>query len=235
MKDSKKFYRIRSDVFWGAICVTILLMILIDRKEEIYDMLLRGGGREEISLIDLTSQLENQDACYLCGKNDKSLMDYYREFDAIGLIILNDWYVMGFQLQEYDEEGRTGNSQSGTRFGYGNIGGISYTSEENPSRGRASIEIDLSKGSKLDVKKVQKWLCQICLEKVTKSLEYSKWKKEEKDVVPLCLVDFETLEIYSLQDYHREYQIRDYWVEIVPKEQNIEIKAYYLPERGIDR
>ena len=33
----------------------------------------------------------------------KRQMDYYRKFDTVGLISLNDWHVLDFQLKAYDE------------------------------------------------------------------------------------------------------------------------------------
>lgn len=32
-------------------------------------------------------------------------MGYYRKFDTISLISLNDWYVLDFPLKNYDSEG----------------------------------------------------------------------------------------------------------------------------------
>ena len=53
----------------------------------------------------LLSKLEDNKRCYLCGSSDYSMMDYYRKLDTIGLISLNDWHVLNFQLKNYDENG----------------------------------------------------------------------------------------------------------------------------------
>ena len=50
---------------------------------------------------------------------------------------------------------------------------------------------------KLDMNFLAEHLCQKCLDKITESLRYSKWEYEEKKVIPLCIVDFQTLEILS--------------------------------------
>ncbi|WP_251388595.1 hypothetical protein [Mediterraneibacter agrestimuris] len=71
----------------------------------------------------------------------------------------------------------------------------------------------------------------MCLDKVIDSLEISKWKYEKKQAIPLCLVDFETLEIYSLQDWHMGCSIRDYWVDMRYDEEKVEVRVYYLPIR----
>lgn len=69
---------------------------------------------------------------------------------------------------------------------------------------------------------------------VTKKLDqykYWKYENEKKEPIPLCLVDFKTLDIYSLQDYYRSIFIRDYYVEMDFENNSVEIKVFYLPER----
>ena len=61
--------------------------------------------RTEITFDDLQSNLKDISTCYLCGSSDYSMMDYYRKFDTVGLISLNDWYILDFQLKAYDENG----------------------------------------------------------------------------------------------------------------------------------
>ena len=79
---------------------------------------------------------------------------------------------------------------------------------------------------------LQRHLCQACLGKVTDSLEISKWKSEKKQAIPLCLVDFKTLEIYSLQDWHVGCSIRDYWVDMEYSREKMEVKVFYLTIRA---
>lgn len=74
-------------------------------------------------------------------------------------------------------------------------------------------------------------LCQSCLDKVLSALEYNKWKVEDKNPVPLCLVDFETLDIYSLQDTLHRYSVRDYWVVSSCEKSRVLVDAYDLPYR----
>lgn len=47
----------------------------------------------------------------------------------------------------------------------------------------------------------------------------------------LCLVDFQTLELYSLQEQYARYYIRDYYVLPDQTEDGMEIEAVYVPER----
>lgn len=179
----------------------------------------------------LLSKLEDNKRCYLCGSSDNSMMDYYRKFDTIGLISLNDWHVLDFQLKNYDENGKEIKSKSSNQMFLGNTGEISYLSQGTPSRGMAEINVTLSDDYKLNTDVIENNLCQECLDKVTSTLKYWESEDERKKTIPLCMVDFDTLEIYSLQDYYRAYFIRDYWVEMDFKENQVEVEVFYLPER----
>ena len=95
----------------------------------------------------------------------------------------------------------------------------------------AEIDVTLPQDYELDTGLLQKNPCQECLDKVAESLEYWKWEDEEREAVPLCLVDFETLEIYPMQNKYVAYFIRDYWIEMDFDENKVEVGAYYLPER----
>lgn len=159
------------------------------------------------------------------------MMDYYRKFDTVGLISLNDWHVLDFQLKAYDESGNEILNKTSSNMLFGNTGEITYSSHGDVSRGMAEIDITLPENYKLNKRNLTDHLCQSCLDKVAASLEYWKYKNEKKEPIPLCLVDFKTLDIYSLQDYYRSIFIRDYYVEMDFKDNSVETKAFYLPER----
>ena len=46
----------------------------------------------------------------------------------------------------------------------------------------------------------------------------------------LVLVDFQTLELYAIQEHNAGYFIRDYYVEIESEEDGVEVKAFYCPK-----
>ena len=58
-------------------------------------------------------------------------MSYFRNFDTIGLISLNDWYAIDFPLKNYDENGNEIESAASTSFLSGNTGEIAYSSGWN--------------------------------------------------------------------------------------------------------
>lgn len=103
MKKEKRYYQIRMDYFWISILsVIIVISIIIAYHASAYKQgrarLLTDNHQTDINVTfdDLHSSLEDTSKCYLCGNADESLMSYYRNFDTVGLISLNDWYVIDF-------------------------------------------------------------------------------------------------------------------------------------------
>ncbi|MEG1145648.1 MAG: hypothetical protein RSE05_09820 [Clostridium sp.] len=234
-KRKVKYYRVRASVFWIAVVGVVTLSVAFItgyRQEQCYKKeKVQNQEWIDITYDNLVTKLADTTQCYLCGSGNRSLMGYYRKFDTIGLISLNDWYIVPFQLKDYDEYGQEIQGDGSNEICSGNTGGISYSSQGTVSRGMADIEVTLPENYALDTKFLQKNLCQECLDKVAASLEYSKWEGEKKSARPLCLVDFDTMEIYSVQDDCRAYFVRDYWVEIDGEGSEVGVEVYYLPKR----
>lgn len=229
-KKKRKYYRSRAELLWLLAGGMILLLLGAYFKVELFEKWLKSGGLQDVS-YEGKSRLKDTGACYLCGSSDYSLIDSYRKFDTIGLISLNDWYVLKFRLMCRDDNGNEMNIEDVTSSMFGNTGEIIYSSESNFYGTMASIEVTMQEGYKLKMETLEEHLCQTCLDKVLESLEFRKWKHEKKEAVPLCLVDFKTLEIYSLQDWHRGCRIRDYWVEIEPEGNELTVEAYAIPNQ----
>ena len=238
MKEEKniKYYRIRASVFWTAIIVTGLLFSVIicalfksentnaadtNSAEHIETMHMEYGS--------ISSKLKNTEECYLCGSHANSLMGYYRKFDTVGIIGLNQWYVLDLRLQAHDENGNKIEDSSGSSTSMGNTSGMDYYVSTIASRGRASATISSTDGM-FDKTVVENHLCQVCLDKVTDTLE-GYFEKGKEEYLPFCLVDFETLEMYPMQKMNVSYSVRDYWVELDHQDDEVEVKVYYLPER----
>lgn len=209
---------------WGiVICIVFLCLgcVLLRRQQE--------SREEDWRLYEgLQSELNDIGSCYLCGSSNESLMDYYRKFDTLGVVSVNDWYILDFNVKNFDEEGKEIMGEDSFRINYGNTECLSYKGESNPSRGRASIEAAFPEGEDLNTELLQGHLCQRCLDKVSEALEC---KKENGNKIPLCLIDFQTLQVYSLQEGHGEYWIRDYLAEMDFEKDKIKITVSYLPER----
>ena len=75
----RKFYCIRASVLYTGIVFTIALFFLVYYRGDLYELWKEYNGREEIKYVGMKSELEDQDRCYLCGNNGKSLVEYYRK------------------------------------------------------------------------------------------------------------------------------------------------------------
>lgn len=222
----KKTYCIRASVLYAGMAVMALLALLAYYRNDLYELWKEKNGMEKVVYEDMKSELSDKSCCYLCGSSNKSLVEYYRKTGSIGIISLNNWYVTDFRIEE-SEEG----IDSGVSSVLTSVNGISIYSEGTPVRGRASIEVNLSENCQVDYEMLEKNLCQPCLDKIMSVLEYRKWKVEDKNPVPLCLVDFETLDIYSLQDTLHKYSVRDYWVVASYEKNRVLVNAYILTYR----
>lgn len=222
----KKTYCIKASVLYAGIAVMVLLALLAYYRNDLYELWKEKNGMEKVVYEDVKSELSDESCCYLCGSSNKSLIGYYRKTGSIGIISLNNWYVTDFRIEKLED-----GMDSGTSSALTNVDGISIHSEGMPDRGTASIEVDLSEDCEVDYKMLKENLCQPCLNKVLSALEYNKWKVEDKNPVPLCLVDFETLDIYSLQDTLHRYSVRDYWVVSSCEKSRVLVDAYDLPYR----
>lgn len=234
-----KYIKIRKDILWKGTVVLIIILLALLLAFQIYNRFEEKKEAEytsveyvDITYDDLKSKVTDNEDCFICGNPEMSLMPYYRKFDTIGIISLNDCYVIDLGLKEYDEVGKEITDGGNISIRSTNLDNVKYTVDSNPSRGMADIEITIKEGVRLDTKNLEKSLCSDCLLKVAAVLEHS-YKKgdKKKETIPLCLIDFDTLEVYSMQDFYRGYFVRDYWVQFDFVDDKIELEAFYLPIR----
>ena len=234
-EDKQIYYHIKANVFWTVITAIGLIFCIM-----IFLLFWKTGDSTAESTVDhnntsymeygqIESKLQDKNSCYLCGNAPESLMGYYRQFDTIGIIELNEWYVLDLRLQEYDENGKPIAVSSSTSYSSGNTGAMNYSVNATPSRGitRATLS---SNASPFVHTLTQNHLCQQCLDKVAETLN-GHFVKGQEYYLPFCLVDFSTLELYPMQKANIAYFVRDYWVELNHTDDHIEVKAYYLPNR----
>lgn len=176
------------------------------------------------------SHLKDKKKCWMCGNDDRSLIDLFRGSDDLGILCVNNWYVLAMNIRSLDKDGQplptSGMSLGMTTTGEG---GCVFKTETNPDRGISQVTVEYRKNSNFDVEKVQDNLCQTCLNKLLEVMEV--YGNKEDDLVPrdLCLIDFQTMELYSLQDFHITYFVRDYYVQIESGEEK-QITAVYAPD-----
>lgn len=234
-----KYIRIRKDYLWKGFAILIIVLLAGLLVFQIYNRMEEKEENEytpveyvDVTYDDLKSKITNKEDCFICGSPEMSLMPYYRKFDTIGIISLNDCYVIDLGLKEYDEVGKEITNGGNISIRSTNLDNVKYTVDSNPARGMADIEITLKEDVRLDTNNLEKNLCSDCLPKIAEVLERSYKKGEEKkETIPLCLIDFETLEVYSMQDFYRGYFVRDYWVQFDFIDDKIELEAFYLPVR----
>lgn len=230
--DGNYYYKIRKKTFWQIVVWVVIIMFGISLLSQIKPKGDNRGERIEIDYRHLNSKLSNVDECCLCGNNARSLMGYYRKFDTIGVVSLNDWYIIDLRLKNYDSQGNESKADNGSGMWHMNDENISYDGTRTSSRGMANVSISLPEDYRLNEDFLENNLCSNCLSKVAETLEHSYFENEKSDTIPLCVIDFETLELYSMQNHYRAYSVRDYWVELDFNEENeINLSAYYLPER----
>ncbi|MBQ2886270.1 MAG: hypothetical protein IJE43_21320 [Alphaproteobacteria bacterium] len=226
-KQKVKYYSFKASTFWTIIivCVLLALWFLFIGCDEEKDVKSVSGQVVHGAII---SQLKNDDECYLCGHTDESLMDYYRKFDTIGVIGLNQWVIIDLRLKEYDSEGNYV-KKGGNSSVHSSMQGVDYKIDSTPSRGKTSATIKSTDGM-FDETMVKEHLCQTCLDKVVSTMErYT--VDEEKAFLPFCVVDFKTLDLYLVQQAEHSYYVRDYLVQVENVNNEIELEAFYLPEQ----
>lgn len=195
------------------------------------------GCRIEVNLLLDNSGNENDkdvsNDCALCGSRRDSLMGYYRRFDSIGIICINSWGISDSQARCYDEDtGREKLEQphSSTMFHSYGEGECAFMIRGMYERGIAEIDVNYGEKSVIDWERLSGRLCSGCLEKF-KSLKDSETDFTEDQYKDVCLVDFKTAEVYSLEDWHTRYMIRDYYVMIDHGEGSDHITIFYAPVR----
>lgn len=224
-----RYYRIRASVVWLTVFLIVALLLCCYYRKDIYNAWLQLGGREQISYVGLESKLDNVAECRLCGSTDDSMMDYYRKFNTLGVICVNDWNVFELETEIHDESGDRTETHLGTRSTVGSTEEYNYKTNSIPGRGIAEIIITLPKEYKLNILDLQKKLCQDCLDKILESLACDRWRNdEEKEPLPLCLVDFQTLQIYSLQEQSQKKYTEKFYIKSQNNNNQIKVEVVLI-------
>lgn len=171
--------------------------------------------------------------CALCGNRRDSLMGYYRRFDSIGIICINSWGINDSHVRCYDED--TGKElfeqpHSSTIFHSYGKGECAFMIQGMYERGISEIDVNYGEKSVIDWERLSERLCSGCLEKF-KNMEDGEADLTEGRYKDVCLVDFKTAEVYSIEDWHSWYMIRDYYVMIDHGENGDHITIFYAPVR----
>ena len=162
----------------------------------------RTWERQEQPPADST--LADTAKCYLCGNHNRSLMSMFRGRDDLG--------------------------GGGSSWTVGAKGACSFRTDRNPERGISEVTVEYGENSVFDVKKVESHLCQTCLDKLLEVMDSYGYEGEESGARDVCMVDFQTLELYSLQEHYISHYIRDYYVQIDGRDgDELEVIGIYAP------
>lgn len=221
--------RSRKQISWKLAALFLMLSVITGCGNRTSGNVPGSPIKETIESTEIHSGFRNEEECYLCGRNDKSLMDYYRRFDDLGIICTDDWYVLDMGIREHDEEGNIIAGTGGVQMGYAGMGEneCTFETEHISGRGISKVTIRCGEESGFQIEKVKDLLCQDCLERLVTVINES----DGKNQYGLCMVDFQTLELYPVQEGKRNYFIRDYYVEMEGQEGEIKILGVYAPER----
>lgn len=228
---------VRLEIMWGMVLLLIVsmasLIFLYCRQNE--HVVKEGGNCNYEYKIQppVESGLIEIAECYLCGHNKRSMIGHYRGNDDIGIICINQWYIVGLGVRSFEEQDSIGSQNHRTsRFGTGE-GGDFFQISQDSSRGISEVEIDYGENSIFDLETVKDQLCQECLDQLLNVLDCYGLEGEEAQPRDLCLIDFQTMKLYSLQEHNRSYYIRDYYVQIHMDDSGAEVNVFYMPASSL--
>lgn len=187
----------------------------------------------EIKLPEVQSEISKEE-CGICGAQPKSMMSYYRKMDSVGIVCLNTMNISNTDVRVYDDDGNELLNQNSTSYRLSNHGEeeCGFYIQGTPNRGITDVQITYGKKCEPDWGKIKKNLCQDCINKVMDMYQKEiEWQGDEARFPEVCLVDFNTNELYSLGSAHKAYYIRDYYVMMNHQEKSDELTIFYAPER----
>lgn len=232
--EKTKYYRINKKVFWCCIVLIICLccMSLFANGEYLIKEKDSHVSIEKSTFVEYgekQSELANAVDCYLCGSTNRSVASLYGGYDTIGIIDFLEWNVLDLRLQIYDSDGNLICDDLGTDEVFGRTEMYEYMIESIPARGTAEAEME-AEGADINEKLLTNHLCQGCLDKATKTLGSDIYVNGKIQYVPFCLVDYQTMELYSLQRDNSCYYVRDYRIEVVRDDAIVKVQVYHQPK-----
>lgn len=192
------------------------------------------ADKEEIKRPTIQSMVEQSDCC-ICGNNERSLMPYYRQMDSIGVVCLNTMYIANTDVRTYDDDGNEliGSTYYNSTSSSHGKGECSFWTDGMPSRGIGRIKISYGEKSSPAWDKIKEFLCQSCVDKVVEMyVDELEWQGDNARFPEVCIVDFQTNELYPLGKTQLSYFVRDYYVHIDHEDDGDDITVFYAPKIG---
>lgn len=174
-------------------------------------------SRESFSNI-----LKKKEKCALCGDGKNSLKSVYGGVKGIGLICLNDWRV----VQVLSPEERDLHSE-GMFYMNSREEDYSIQIERIMERRVSLVNYAAGKRNMPDMKRMSEILCMECVQEVkdTVTIQGEHEKRKPKAV---CMVEFSTMKLYSIQQDFQYYVFDEYYVQAECKKKEINLTVFHV-------
>lgn len=230
--EKERYYCINKKLFWccivfiiGIFSVSVFTIVRVQGMKKDENLTTQ---RTYVEYEKQLSKLSDVSECYLCGTTNRSVHSLYGGTDSIGIIDLIEWNMLDLRMNGQDSEGEPDGEDAGTNEIFGKTDKIEYSIQSIPARGMAEAEVQSSYVS-INDELLTNHLCQQCLDKVVNVLGTDAEVNKSPQYVPFCLVDYQTMEVFSLQRGECSYYVRDYRVEVERDHKKIEVQVYYQP------
>lgn len=211
-------------LFVGVVAIVSFIVIVINRSTTHSDI----TDYDKYTVYASTIQKKD---CYLCGNNHNSSITPYLGESNIGIINLNTFDCVRFEVNRYDEnhqlikklvkyessQGWRGDEETGSTFNY----------DVNCNKGYLNASIRFNDNSDLQLDRIQTFLCSDCLEAVME-----KFYSDERHW-DIALIDFENREINPFNETTVGLHMSDYYISMRydDKHDYLNLAAFYCPDR----
>ena len=209
----------------GAILTFVLIVVLAFAQTDSYkaNENTNTSTDTEYEQIRFISTINEQD-CFICGDKRDPLISHYWKEDNIGIINLNTFDVMYIPINRYDINGEQIKEPAGVlESSSKHCGEIILHAMTDPDRGYSHIEIPEVTWA-INQKKIQRKLCQNCLDQVNDACIWGK-------PAEYAVVSFKEKQIRPIVESHPWFVFGIYSVDVEKKDQDLNLKIDYSPSR----
>lgn len=187
------------------------------------------NDKKEVTLTAISNI--KKEKCCICGKSDISMMEYYRGMDTIGIVHLDSMNMFNSEVRSYDDSGKEIFDSPGMKMNGLSEGEAHVSISGDPNRGISDIDIDYGDDSRIDLKDLEKKLCQDCLDKVCEqATEAANWGEGE-ELNDIWLINFKTEEFRALPGYYTMFMMDDYYIHIDHNDGKDNVLIFYAPAK----
>lgn len=162
--------------------------------------------------------------CALCGEEKGSLRSIYSGSEGVGLLCLSDWRVVPILGPDNGD----GDTKCGDMvYQRGGEGAYSIQLERVVDNRISLVEYTAGKRNVPDMKQLSDILCRECMQKVKKAVKIQ-GEHEGRMEKAVCLVEFPTMELHTIQQNFQYYMLGDYYVQAQCKKKKIKLTVFMV-------